>query len=430
MTEIAPPMQAIGTASAARRYYVLALLTAVYALNFLDRTIFNVLIVPIKAEFQLSDTAMGLLAGFGFVLLYTVLGIPVAWIADRTNRRNIIALAVAFWGAMTCLCGMAQNVTALALARIGVGVGESASNPASLSLLSDVFNKNERPRAFGIYATGVTFGIFLGFFIGGWVNQHYGWRAAMICAGLPGVLIAPLLWLTVNEPKRGASDPTGAPQKQEPFGATLTFLLTQKSYVITLLGLWLTTFTVNCVTAWTPAFLTRVHHLSSAEIGTYGGLISGFCGMAGTLAGGFIVARLGESDDRWKLWAPAISAGLVGPAFALCMLAPSFNVMLFAFAVTSFLNNFLLGPIFAIVQTLVRPTMRALAAAILLSSATCFGQGLGPLIIGMLNDALSGDYGPAAVRYSLLTASLTSMLGALLFAWAARFVRADVARVS
>src|SRR6202789_4020094 len=192
--------------SATRRYYVLALLTAVYALNFLDRTIFNVLIEPIKKEFTLSDTAMGLLAGFGFVLFYSLLGIPIARIADRLNRRNIVAIAFAFWSAMTFVCGMASSVATLTLARIGVGLGESAGTPASQSILADLFSKNERPRALGIYAIGTYLGIFLGYFFGVWVNQFYGWRIAFLGVGLPGVLLALLLRMSVREPVRGGSD--------------------------------------------------------------------------------------------------------------------------------------------------------------------------------------------------------------------------------
>ena len=224
MVDIAP-QAAAPTGAAARpsikRYYVLGILTVVYALNFLDRTIFNVLIEPIKKEFVLSDTTMGLLAGFGFVLFYSLLGIPIARVADRLNRRNIVAIAFAFWSAMTFLCGMASSVATLALARIGVGIGESAGTPASQSLVADLFNKNERPRALGIYAIGTYLGVFLGYFIGGYVNQHYGWRMAFFTAGLPGIALAAVLWLTISEPKRGAMAETFTP---EPIGPTLGFL--------------------------------------------------------------------------------------------------------------------------------------------------------------------------------------------------------------
>src|SRR5882757_1397683 len=430
MAELATPAAAgadITVRQPARRYFVLGLLTIIYALNFLDRTIFNVLIEPIKKEFTLSDTTMGLLAGFGFVLFYSLVGIPIARVADRLNRRNIVAVAFAFWSAMTFLCGMATSVTTLALARIGVGIGESAGTPASQSIVADLFSKNERPRALGIYAIGTYLGVFLGYFIGGYVNQHYGWRMAFFTAGLPGIALAAVLWLTISEPKRGAMAENFTP---EPLGPTIGFLASQKTFVIVLIGFCLTTFTNYATGAWIPPFLARVHHLSSAEIGTYAGTFKGLAGMAGTLVGGLVVARIGQRDDRWKLWAPAITSGLAGPVFAVCMLTQSFALMVTALALTSFLVGFHLGPIFAIAQTVAKPSMRALASAIVLLTATCFGQGIGPLAVGIINDALRGAYGADAVRYSLLSAAVTTTLGALLFVWAARWIRADIKRAS
>src|SRR6202045_2464401 len=292
MVDFAPDVAAPADAAARpsiRRYYVLGLLTAVYALNFLDRTIFNVLIEPIKQEFTLSDTTMGLLAGFGFVLFYSLLGIPIARIADRLNRRNIVAIAFAFWSAMTFLCGMAQSVASLALARIGVGIGESAGTPASQSMVADLFDKDERPRPLGAYAIGTYLGVFLGYFIGGYVNQHYGWRMAFLSAGLPGIALAAVLWLTVSEPKRGAMAETFKP---EPIGPTLGFLVSQQSFVIVLIGFCLTTYTNYATATWIPPFLARVHHLSSAEIGTYAGTFKGLFGMAGTLICGVPVGQI------------------------------------------------------------------------------------------------------------------------------------------
>jgi MFS family permease len=422
--DVAAPAKVAGR-PAMRRYYALGLLTVVYALNFLDRTIFNVLIEPIKREFALSDTTMGLLAGFGFVLFYSLLGIPIARLADRFNRRNIVAAAFAFWSAMTLLCGMAQSLPALALARIGVGIGESAGTPASQSILADLFGKDERPRALGIYAVGTYLGVFLGYLIGGYVNQHYGWRMAFFSAGLPGIALAALLWLTVAEPQRGAMAETFTP---EPIGPTFGFLASQPSFVIVLTGFCLTTYTNYATAAWIPPFLARVHHLSSVEIGTYAGTFKGLFGMAGTLVGGLVVAQIGRRDDRWKLWAPAITSGLAGPVFALCMLTSDFKTMVAALALTSFLVGFHLGPIFAIAQTVARPSMRALASAIILLTATCFGQGVGPLAVGAINDALKSQYGADAVRYSLLSAAITTTLGALLFVWAARSIRGDIKR--
>ena len=428
MAELATPAAVSADTIArqpARRYLVLGLLTLIYALNFLDRTIFNVLIEPIKKEFSLSDTAMGLLAGFGFVLFYSLMGIPIARVADRLNRRNIVALALAFWSAMTLFCGLAQSVTTLALARIGVGIGESAGTPASQSIVADLFTKNERPRALGVYAIGTYLGVFLGYFIGGVVNQHYGWRMAVFAAGLPGLVLAAVLWLTVTEPRRGAMAETFAP---EPLGPTLAFLASQRTFVIILIGFCLTSYTNYATSAWIPPFLARVHHLGSAEIGSYAGTFKGLFGMAGTLVGGLVVAQISQRDDRWKLWAPTVTSGLAGPVFAVCMLTPSFPIMVAALALTSFLVGFHLGPIFAIAQTVARPSMRALATSIILLISTCFGQGIGPLAVGIINDALTDTYGADAVRYSLLSAALTTTLGALLFAVAARSIRGDIRR--
>lgn len=244
-----------------------------------------------------------------------------------------------------------------------------------------------------------------------------------------------MLWLTVAEPTRGAMDPkildpTTAAARAEPLGATLAFLLTQKTFVIVLIGFCLTTYTNYATSAWIPPFLARVHHLTSAQIGTYAGTFKGLFGMAGTLAGGLIVARISRRDDRWKLWAPAIMSGLAGPVFAVCMLTPDFDLMVAALALTSFLVGFHLGPIFAIAQTVARPGMRALASALVLLTATCFGQGVGPLAVGMLSDSLKAGYGTDAVRYALLSAGVTTTLGALLFVWAAGAIRDDIARTA
>jgi MFS family permease len=415
------------TASAAR-YYALALLTAVYALNFLDRTIFNVLIEPIKKEFQLSDTMLGLLAGFGFVLMYSALGMPIARIADRRNRRNIVALGLAFWSVMTALCGMAQNVATLAAARIGVGIGEAAGTPASQSIIADLFARDERPRALGIFAVGTYLGIFLGYFFGGWVNQYFGWRMAFIGAGVPGIAIALLLRASVAEPARYAD--SGETIGNEAIGPTFAFLFGQRSFLLALIGFCLAGLTNYSTSVWIPPFMARVHHLSSGEIGTYAGTFKGLFGIAGVLAGGFVVARLGQHDDRWKLWAPAIMSGLAGPVFVLCLLTPNFYVMVWTLGLFSILVGFHLGPIFAVGQTIAKPGMRALAAATLVSTGTCFGQGVGPLAVGTLNDLLAPTYGSAAVRYSLMIAAAATVAAALFFLWAARSIRADIRRAA
>ena len=427
MAEIARPLDATACTSTVS-YYTLALLTVIYALNFLDRTIFNVLIEPIKKEFQLSDTMLGLLAGFGFVLMYSVLGMPIARFADRSNRRNIVTAGLAFWSAMTALCGMAQNVAMLAFARIGVGIGESAGTPASQSIIADLFGKDERPRALGIFAIGTYLGVFLGYFFGGWVSQYFGWRMAFISASIPGIAVALLLGLTVAEP--GRRDERGATVSNEAIGPTFAFLFSQKSFLLVLSGFCLAGFTNYSTSVWIPPFMARVHHLTSAEIGTYAGTFKGLFGIAGALLGGLVVAKISKDDDRWKVWAPAIMSGLAGPIFVLCMLTSSFHVMVWMLGLFSISVGFHLGPIFAVAQTIAKTSMRALAAATVLLTATCFGQGVGPLAVGYLNDALKVAYGADAVRYSLLIAALATVLAALFFGWSARTIRADIKRAA
>jgi predicted MFS family arabinose efflux permease len=225
---------------------------------------------------------------------------------------------------------------------------------------------------------------------------------ALYTAGLPGLALAAMLWLTISEPKRGAMAETFTP---EPIGPTLGFLASQRTFVILLAGFCLTTYTNYATSAWIPPFLARAHHLSSAEIGTYAGTFKGLCGIAGTLLGGFVVAQIGRRDDRWKLWAPAITSGLAGPVFALCMLTSDFTTMVAALAATSFLVGFHLGPIFAIAQTVAKPSMRALASAIMLLTAAGFGQGVGPLAVGMLRRAEERFWRPGRAVFAAVGCS-------------------------
>mgnify|MGYP003693544687 CR=1 FL=1 len=337
--------------------------TVIYALNFLDRTIFNVLIEPIKRSSALSDTDDGPARGLRLRAVLFAARHP-----DRARRRPLqsaatsSAIALAFWSAMTVLLRHgAERGDAGAGANRRRHRRDPPARPASQSIIADLFNKNERPRALGVYAIGTYLGVFLGYFIGGYVNQYYGWRMAFFAAGLPGIALAAVLWLTVSEPKRGAMAETFTP---EPIGPTarLSRLAADLRHPARI-GFCLTTHANYATAAWIPPFLARVHHLISAEIGTYAGTFKGLCGIAGTLLGGLVVAQISRRDDRWKLWAPAITSGLAGPVFALCMLTSDFTTMVAALAPTSFLVGFHLGPIFAIAQTVAKPSMRALASA-------------------------------------------------------------------
>src|SRR6202451_3516226 len=220
--------------------YALVMLTVIYTLNFLDRTVINILIDPMKRDDRLPDTEMGLITGFGFVLMYSLLAAPVARWADRGNRRSILTGGLIIWSGMTAFAGIARNAIQLTLARFGVGVGEAAGTAPSASIISDLFPGDQRAMAMSVYQLGPVFGGFLGAFIGGWINQYYGWHRAFLVAGLPGLAVGPLFRLTVKEPVRGTSERQKVDTRQQPVKETLRFMMGQKCYVLLLLGFCLT----------------------------------------------------------------------------------------------------------------------------------------------------------------------------------------------
>jgi MFS family permease len=411
-----------------RAYYCLAILMMVQALNFLDRGVINILLDSIKKDLVLSDTMMGLLSGFAFVLFYSLFGIVAARLADNGNRKTIISLGLFLWSAMTALSGLAQNVVQLALARFGVGIGESAGQGPAHSMISDYFPKETRARALAIFQAGAYLGTFLGYFIGGWVNYYYDWRVAFAVAGLPGVLLAILLYFTVTEPARGQADGGARRADRASWVETARFLLSQRSFVLTALGGAMLGFDLYAFSVWLPAFLGRVHHLNSGEIGTYAGIVRGACGPIGLLLGSLMVERLRRSDERWQLRAPAIASALAFPVLVLALLTDSIGLAMLGFAVSSVLLAFHMGPVFAAVQATARLRMRAMATASFFLAVTVIGLGVAPLIIGVANDVLQPTYGALAIRYSLLLPAAVTVIGAALFWRAASDIEQDIRR--
>jgi len=413
-----PLVPAAPPASSAYRYYVLGVLYFAYALNFLDRNVLNILVEPIKAELGVSDTAMGLLSGFAFVIFYSALGIPIARWSDRSDRRSILALGLAVWSGFTALSGLAQTYWHLALARVGVGIGESAGAPPSHALISDYFEKDRRPRAMAIFQSSIYLGVFLGYLLGGWISQYWGWRAAFLAAGVPGLLLAVLVRLSVREPERGAADHAGIDTSRQSLREAARFMLGQRSFVLLVLGLGLVAFTNFAFAVWSPAFLRRIYRMQQSEIGSYLGPIKGVIGMAGTIIGGLAVERLRGHGDRWLLALPAAVTALAAPALAVFVLAPERYSALAALGVATLLVSFHLGPCLAIAQALVKLRMRSLAASLALLSVNLLGLGLGPLAVGALSDALAAGFGEASIRLALLAGTVGCLLGAACL-WAA-----------
>jgi predicted MFS family arabinose efflux permease len=407
--------------------YVLAVLLLVYVMNFVDRQVLAILLEDIKADLQVSDTALGLLSGLAFALFYTLAGIPIARWADRGSRRLIVSLGLALWSGMTALSGLTQNFAQLALARVGVGVGEAAGSPPSHSLISDYFPPERRATALSIYAMGIYIGVMLGYLAGGWLNQAFDWRTAFIVVGLPGIPLALLVRFTVREPPRGLSERGPVDTREVGLPEVARFLLARRSFVHLVLAASCQSLTGYAVLAWGPTFLVRVHGMTSGEIGVWVGLITGLGGASGAYLGGRLTDRLALRDVRWTMWIPAL-VSLLGVPFAIpFLLLDDRQLALAAFVPFYVLGAMYVGPLWSMAQNLVKVRMRALASALLLFILNLVGLGLGPLVVGFLNDLLEPRFGSDAIRYSLLAVTLVGALASPLFWLGGRHYAADLA---
>lgn len=407
--------------------YVLGLLFAVYVMNFVDRQILAILLDPIKQDLGVSDTAMGLLTGFAFAALYTVAGIPIARLADRGSRRTVIATGVAVWSAMTAVSGLARSFAELALARVGVGIGEAAGTPPSHSLIADYFPPERRAAALGFYANGIYVGTMLAFLLGGWVASRFDWRTAFFLVGLPGLPLALLVRATVRELPRGASEAARSDHAEIPFGESLRFLFARRSFVLVVVGGSLLSLTGYGMLVWGPAFLGRVHGMEPAAIGRWLGILIGVLGSGGAWLGGLLADRLGRRDVRWTLRAPAL-AMLAGLPFAAgFLLLPTPGLALLCFAPFYLLSNMHVGPVWSALQGIARLRMRATASAVFQFVLNLIGLGLGPLVVGMLNDELAERHGAGAIRWSLCIVTAVGAIGALFLYGASRALPRDLA---
>ena len=414
------------SSSAAR--YALVVLTVIYTLNFLDRQVITILIDPIKRDYHLSDAEIGLITGFGFVIMYSILAAPVARWADRGNRRQILTWGLVLWSGMTALAGVVRNALQLTLARFGVGIGEAAGTAPSASMISDLFPGGQRAMAMSVYQLGPVFGGFLGAFIGGWINHYYGWHRAFLVAGLPGLLVAVIFRFTVKEPIRGTTEAAKVSTHQQPMGETLNFIFSQKSYLLLLIGFCFTTYIQFGFGNWVAPFLGRIRHLDSKEIGTYLGTVRGVAGLVGTLIGGYLTNWFGHRDPRWRLYVPAICSILACPGALLFLFSPNPIVALAGFALISAASPVHVGPIVAVSHSVVKVGMRTFSTSVLYLISELIGLGGGTLFIGAFNDHFSNQLGVNVIRYSMSTAAVATLIGGLLFIAAAQFLKRDVPR--
>ncbi|MBK7168104.1 MAG: MFS transporter [Gammaproteobacteria bacterium] len=415
--------------SRAYRGYVLAVLTAVYALNFIDRQLLVILQEPIKLELGLSDTQLGLLSGLAFPVFYVICGIPIARLAESRSRRNVIAFSIVAWSVMTAVCGLAQNYTQLLLARMGVGVGESGGSPPSHSMISDMYPPGQRSTALSIFSTGVNIGILGGFLLGAWLNEFFGWRSVFLLVGLPGVLFALLVGFTVAEPARGRSDPHAREEVPPTVGQAVRLLWSKPTFRYVALACAMQSFGMYGMGSWFPSYLIRTHGMSVVEVGTWLALLAGGVGALGALAGGYLTDYLGQRDRRWYLWVPMI-AGIVVVPFALAaFLVDSGHAALALNALPLFLSYMYLGPTLAVAHSLVGARMRALTSALMFFVLNLIGMGLGPLFTGLTSDLLMPAVGADSLRYALIaTLALASLGGTLMYLGGAHHLRTDLAR--
>jgi MFS family permease len=407
--------------------YALAVLTVIYTLNYADRQVLGLVLPLIKRDMHLSDVSLGLITGFAFVLFYTLVGVPIARLADRANRRNILLAGLTLWSLMTALTGAVTSVPQLAATRFLMGAGEAAGVAPSSSIVADLFDKARRPLAMAILTSGSALAALIFFPLIGWIAQTHGWRTCFYFAGSWGLVMAVLLITTVAEPQR-AGLARGAKVAQESLGATARFLLSSRSYVLTVAGGAFVGISLYAGQVWHPSFLARVHHLNMVQIGASVGVVRGIAGLSGTLLGGLLADRLGRRDDRWRLWVPGIACMVVLPAELLFLLSPSLPVAFVGMALVHLCLGMHFGPVYAICQNIAKPTMRATATATFLLAANLFGQIIGPLAVGYLNDRWAIHYGQEAIRYSLILGGVCAAIGGLLFLAGARTLARDTTR--
>ena len=416
------------TGGHARR--ALAFLFVAYAFSYADRQILSILFQPIKEELLLSDTQLGFLGGIAFALTYALMGIPLAMVADRRSRKKVITISIAIFSFMTAACGLASNFVQMALARVGVGLGEAGVNPATNSIIADYFPPEKRSFAMSLIAIGAPAGILMGSVLGGVISDHMGWRAAFFVLGIPGLLLAVLVWGFVREPERGHADGLATSVSEE----TPTLIETAQHIWCTpgmrnlYLGSTLGSLVGYGVTSWVPSFLVRTHDLTMTEVGLLMAAGAGFLGISGTLAGGYLYDRFARESHLKAIRAIAIMQALAVPFAITFYLSESLVLGLIAFAYPAFAAGMFLGPDRALSQSLARLRMRSVAAAISMLVINLVGLGIGAQSVGVLSDLLAPRFGDASLGYAMAGVSLILLWSSLHFYLCGGTVDRDIER--
>lgn len=425
-TDTVPPARRDWTPST---IWIVTLLGVISAFNFVDRSVFGLNLQLIKDEMAISDTMLGIISGIVFVAFYSLLGLPVARLADRFSRKKILAIGFVFWSAMTAATGFVTNAWQLALTRFLMGAGESTGFAPPNAMVADLFTKANRRLGMGTYRAIAALGGIVLFPLVGWITLHYGWRASFVMMALPALVLAPLLVLTVREPVRGAADP-GGPKKMNAgtWKQALKFLLGSRSFVFMIIGGVCMATTVHTNGTWSSAFLMRVHDLDPAQVGQLQGFLRQPMAFAGGLLGGYLTDRLSRRDERWRMWLPAAACLAVGPMEMAFLFGTTSGVWMTGLALTSLFGMMQMSPIFAACLDIAKPHMRATATAFFLLVINLVGDMVGPVTIGALNDTIFAGHGDEAIRYSMIFGAVTASLAGVFFFLGARYIVADTQR--
>lgn len=418
----------------------MALLTLVYAFNFVDRQVVVILQEQIRVDLSLMDWQLGLLSGFVFAIFYSVLGLPIAHLSETVGRKRVVAVALAFWSIMTALSGATQNYIQLLLLRIGVGVGEAGGSPPSHSMISDIFPRHRRAFALSVFSMGVYIGYLVAYGFGGWVAENLGWRLTFVVVGLPGVLLAVLVALTIKEPSRGLAErieagkgsSVAAPEDISTplFRDTLKLLWSRRSFRHIAMAASLQSLAGYGVGNFVPSFIIRAHDLGIADVGWRLALVMGIGGVIGVVSSGWIADRMARRGDQWYVLTPTIALIITLPLTLLAFSAATTGAMFLSYVPYVVLGAMWLGPCLAVTHSLVGLRQRAVASAALFFIVNLIGLGLGPLLVGTLSDLFRPGFGDAdGLRYAIIGTALVAKTWAILhFLLASRCIAGDVRR--
>lgn len=410
------------------RRWSLFVLTLIATVQFFDRALMVVVMEPLKREFALSDSQLGVLAGLSYAAAFALAGIPLGWLADRVNRRRLLAGLLALWSVLVAGAAAAGGFWSLLLVRMGVGAMDAGGQPCSVSMIADLYRREQRAGAVAVFFAGVPLGMLLGFLGGGLIAGTYGWRAGFAVAAVPGALLVLALWLTVPEPRRGAADEATTPGAAPPLRTALAFMRTQQSLVLIIAASVLVTATSSAMMSWIGSLLVRTHGLSLPQVGLMMALCMGGAGAVGTLAAGSLADRLGRHDMRWQPRLMALAAALIAVLGSAVCLLPTVAGVALALALFAMCVAGLNGPTYALTQSLVGVRMRGVSMSVLIVLLNLIGVGVGPTLAGVLSDAFASRFGPDSVRWAMVCVLALNLPAVALFARAAGPIRADLDR--